>query len=583
MNELTTTYEWKEIPWRKLEVSVFKLQKRIYKASQSGDVRRVHRLQRLLTKSRAAKLLAVRRVTQDNRGKNTAGVDGIKSLTPKQRLVLARDLGALPIGRPTRRVWIPKPGKDEKRPLGIPTMHDRALQALVKLVMEPEWEAKFEPNSYGFRPGRSIHDAIGAIYIAINKKPKYVLDADIAKCFDRIDQESLLCKIGTYPKLRRLIRKWLKAGVLDNGVFAETKAGTPQGGVLSPLLANIALHGLEEHIDAQFPERIRENQQGKRTSVCWKPKVIRYADDFVVLHRDRVVIEQCQRLAQEWLRSIGLEMSQTKTRIAHTFIKEGGKAGFTFLGFDIRQYEASKYSTRQGFKTLIKPSKDAISRHKHQVGDRIDRNKATKQDNLIRLLNPKIGGWRNSYRAVVSKKVYQEIDHFIYVKLRRWAKRRHPRKSTHWTSSKYWRMDQGKRWVFSTKDGLELIRHSNVPIKRHVKVKGKASPFDGNWSYWATRRGTYPGTPCRIATLLKMQKGKCKACELYFTPDTPIDVHHLNGNHHDNKYVNLAAVHCHCHDQIHGGQGELSRRLGARDKGQAAEEPCVAKVTCTVL
>lgn len=180
MSGLLATYEWGQLPWRKLEVAVFKLQKRIYKASQAGDVRRVHRLQRLLLKSRAAKLLAVRRVTQDNRGKHTAGVDGIKSLTPKQRLAVAQHLDALPTGKPARRIWKPKPGKDEQRPLSIPTLYDRARQALVKQALEPEWEAKFELNSYGFRPGRSAHDAIGAIYTAINKQPKYVLDADIA-------------------------------------------------------------------------------------------------------------------------------------------------------------------------------------------------------------------------------------------------------------------------------------------------------------------------------------------------------------------------------------------------------------------
>jgi RNA-directed DNA polymerase len=194
-----TTYAWNQIPWRKLEVSVFKLERRIYKASQAGDVRRVHRLQKLLLKSRATKYLAVRRVTQDNQGKNTAGIDGAKALSPRQRLALADTLGPRPTDSPTRRVWIPKPGKSEKRPLSIPTIHDRAVQALVKLALEPEWEAKCEPNSYGFRPGRSVHDAIGAIFIAIEKQPKYVRDADIAKGFDRIDQAALLRKGATVP------------------------------------------------------------------------------------------------------------------------------------------------------------------------------------------------------------------------------------------------------------------------------------------------------------------------------------------------------------------------------------------------
>ena len=224
-------YEWNDIHWRKLERNVFKLQKRIYQASNRGDVKLVRRLQKLLISSRAAKALAVRRVTQDNQGKKTAGVDGVKSLNPKQRLALINKISLGSKVKPTRRVWIPKPGTDEERPLGIPTMEDRALQALVKLVLEPEWEARFEPNSYGFRPGRSCHDAIGAIFCAVNKKSKYVLDADISKCFDRINHDALLKKLNTYPTLRRQIRAWLKAGVMDGNKLFPTDEGTPQGGV----------------------------------------------------------------------------------------------------------------------------------------------------------------------------------------------------------------------------------------------------------------------------------------------------------------------------------------------------------------
>src|SRR6266702_7379772 len=241
---------WEQLPWRKLEKHVFRLQTRIYKASQKGNVRAVHKLQKLLMKSRAAQFIAVRRVTQDNQGKKTAGVDGIKSVNPEGRLSLAKQIDpkhnkeAKP--QPVRRVWIPKPGKDEKRPLGIPTMLDRGKQALAKLAIEPEWEAKFEANSYGFRPGRSGHDAIDAIYLSIKSKSKFVMDADIKGCFDNINQEALVRKLATYPYMRNLIKGWLKAGVVDRGVFDETKAGTPQGGVISPLLANIALHGIEE-------------------------------------------------------------------------------------------------------------------------------------------------------------------------------------------------------------------------------------------------------------------------------------------------------------------------------------------------
>ena len=230
----TPMYEWNTLPWKQIQRRVFKLQKRIYRASQRGDRKTVHRLQRLLTRSWSARVMAVRRVTQDNQGKKTAGVDGVKSLTPPQRLLLTNRLRLPTTVHPTRRVWIPKPGTAEQRPLGIPTLSDRAAQALAKLGLEPEWEARFEPNSYGFRPGRACHDAIEAIFTSINHKPKYVLDADIAKCFDRINHQALLTKLHTFPAMRRAIRAWLKAGVMDGVTLFPTTDGTPQGGVSTP-------------------------------------------------------------------------------------------------------------------------------------------------------------------------------------------------------------------------------------------------------------------------------------------------------------------------------------------------------------
>jgi RNA-directed DNA polymerase len=258
-----TEYKWDEINWRKLERSVFKLQKRIYQASKSGNWKRVKRLQKLLLKSKSAKLLAVRRVTQINKGKKTAGIDGVKSLSPAQRLKLANRLNLNEKSKPVRRIWIPKPGKTEKRPLGIPTMADRAKQALVKLALGPEWEAKFAPNSYGFRPARSCHDAVEAIFLAIYQKNTYVLDADIKGCFDNIDHIALLKKLNTFPQLRRVIKIWLRNGVMEGDVFHKTKAGTPQGGVISPLFANIALHGLEYEIKKSLHEDLFNMQKRK--------------------------------------------------------------------------------------------------------------------------------------------------------------------------------------------------------------------------------------------------------------------------------------------------------------------------------
>ena len=259
------TEGWKAINWRTVERYVFKLQKRIYAASRRGDVKRVRKLQKTLMRSWFNRVLSVRRVTQDNTGKKTAGVDGVKSLSPEARFELAKQLKLTGKSRPTRRVWIPKPGRDEKRPLGIPTMYDRALQAVVKAALEPEWEAVFEPNSYGFRPGRSAHDAIKQIKNCIQTQAKFVLDADIAKCFDRINHEKLLQKLNIKGKVRQQIKSWLKAGVIDQGAFTATSEGTPQGGVISPLLANIALHGLEEALK-KYAETINMRLPSRRMS-----------------------------------------------------------------------------------------------------------------------------------------------------------------------------------------------------------------------------------------------------------------------------------------------------------------------------
>ncbi len=262
------TVEWNQLNWRKIQKAVFKLQKRIFRAYQDSDIKKGRRLQKTLIKSYYNRLLSVRKVTQDNSGKRTAGVDRVKSLTPKERLKLAQNLKLGDKAKPIRRVWIPKPGREEKRGLGIPVMGDRAAQALVKAALEPEWEAKFEPNSFGFRPGRSAHDAIGAIFNAIKQKSKFVLETDIAKCFDRINHSQLLAKINTSPSIRRQIRAWLKADIVDFEQHNKESGicGVPQGGVISPLLSNIALHGLENRIK-QFALSWKGKKQANEQSL----------------------------------------------------------------------------------------------------------------------------------------------------------------------------------------------------------------------------------------------------------------------------------------------------------------------------
>ncbi len=574
-------YAWQDLPWRQIERAVFKLQHRIYRASRRGDVKTVHKLQHLVLKSWYAKLLATRRVTQDNRGKRTAGVDGVKALTPPQRLTLAHRLHLPLKAAPVRRVWLPKPGTAEKRPLGIPVMHDRAGQALVKLALEPEWEAKFEPNSYGFRPGRSCHDAIDAIHASITQQDKFILDADIEKCFDRLNHQALLAKLHTFPTLRQTIKAWLKAGVMDGEELFPTDTGAPQGAVLSPLLMNVALHGLETAITTAFPPF--------KGSLRWQPKVVRAADDFVVLHRDPEVIRQAKALAATWLHGMGLALKPSKTRIGHTLHPLDGTTGCDFLGFHIRQYPVGKYKTGTtrhgtplGFKTHIKPSHAAQRTHLRHLKQEVRNLRGASQEVLITRLNPLIRGWSNYYSTVVAKATFARMDTLLYAKLRRWAYRRHPTKSAWWVSEKYWHLREG-RWTFKTDTGVRLRRHADTPIRRHTKVTGTRSPYDGDWVYWATRLGRHPAISKRWAFLLQRQHGRCPWCGLYFKEGEDIvELDHIipSSQGGDRRHANLQLLHGHCHDEKTAQDKVVS---GTRDKSHTTEEPDDAKVSRPVL
>ncbi|MCC5612347.1 group II intron reverse transcriptase/maturase [Nostoc sp. CHAB 5834] len=561
-SEQLNTEGWKDINWRQAERYVFKLQKRIYAASRRGDVKQCRKLQKTLMRSWSNRVLAVRRVTQDNQGKKTAGVDGLKSLSPKARLELAGQLKLTGKSKPTRRVWIPKPGREEKRPLGIPTMYDRALQAVVKAALEPEWEAIFEPNSYGFRPGRSCHDAIKQIKNCIQGKAKYVLDADIAKCFDRINHEALLQKLNILGKVRQQIKAWLKSGVIDKGAFTATFEGTPQGGVISPLLANIALHGLENHL-IKYAETLPGRKRENRDNLGF----IRYADDFVVLHKDKAVVQRCREIISEWLAGIGLELKPEKTRLTHTFLpelSEDGKAGFDFLGHHIRQYPAGKYrsninskGTTLGFNTLITPSAKASKAHTEEIGKIIKKHRSTPQAVLIKDLNPVIRGWTSFYTKSDVKNVGElsKQDYLTYLKLRRWAKRRCGTAKA--GSDKYWTSIDGDNWVFATREGtanpLRLLKHSQFECSStdYVKVKSDKSPYDGDTVYWSKRLGIHPQMPNRKAKLLKLQKGKCPWCSLSFQEWDVLEVDHIIPRAIGGKdeYKNLQLLHRHCHDE----------------------------------
>jgi RNA-directed DNA polymerase len=571
---------WNKLPWRKLEQHVYRIQKRIFKAQQRGNTQAVHKLQKLLMKSRAARLVAVRRVTQDNQGKKTAGIDGVKSVHPQQRFAMAEQihpkLWKWKKAQPVRRIYIPKPGKAEKRPLGIPVMETRSHQALVKLALEPEWECKFEPNSYGFRPGRSCHDAIAAIFVAIAHKAKYVLDADLKGAFDNINHEALLKKLNTYPAVRQTIKAWLKAGVIDNGVFEETTRGTPQGGVVSPLLMNIALHGMETVLMEAY--RTKADQ----------PQFVRYADDLVVLHPTEEGVKKAREVLVTWLADMGLELKPSKTRIAHTLQEYQGRTGFDFLGFTVRQFpvgkthagRANQYGPPLGFKTLIKPSKEAIQRHIAEMRTVIKKNKSASQGKLIKELNKVIRGWTNYYRTVVATETFNHCRHVLYLQLRAWANSRHPNKSRTWIAHKYWHVDDGQGWRFKDQESATLWEHPQTHIQRHVKVRGTASPYDGNLLYWSKRLRTHSMFNGMLGKLLQKQKGKCRWCELMFQDGDIVEIDHITPKSQGGReeISNKCVLHRHCHDQRHAQSVS-----GTSDKGHIIEELDDAKVSCPVL
>jgi RNA-directed DNA polymerase len=504
-------------------------------------------------------------VTQENQGKKTAGVDGIKLVKPKERLVMAQHIHPkrqkYRKSKPVRRVLIPKPGKAEMRPLGIPTMLERAVQALAKMALEPEWEAKFEANSYGFRPGRSCHDAIGAIFNCIRQTPKFVFDADIKGCFDNISHSALLRKLQTYSTMRHLVKRWLKAGVLEGGEFAPTEKGTPQGGVISPLLANIALHGMAE-VAAQ---RKRKNDE--------KALLVRYADDFVIFCSNEERLIQAARRVERWLKDMGLDLNSMKTKITHTLTRYEGKVGFDFLGFTVRQFPVGKTHTGKnshkkplGFKTIIKPSKEAIKRHTLELKKRIRELHGVSQEILIQKLNPIIQGWANYHKTVIATEIFSRCDRNTWYQLNSWAKRRHPRKGRYWRKTRYWqereRKDgKGTRMVFATSQGRTLRRHTDTSIQRHVKVVGEKSPYDGDWVYWSKRLQKHPMLYETKAALLARQKGKCRWCELDFKDGDLMEIDHEDMDRSNNRLSNLRLFHRHCHDDRHSKFGASTKRF----------------------
>jgi RNA-directed DNA polymerase len=540
--------EWYAIHWPAIHRNVRRLQVRIVKATKERRWGRVRALQRLLTHSYSGKVLAVRRVTENN-GKATPGVDQEIWDTPEKKIQSVHALKRRGYrSQPLRRVYILKSDGKTMRPLGIPTMIDRGQQALHLLALGPVVETTADRNSYGFRPRRSCADAIGQCFLALRRaSAQWILEGDIKSCFDKISHAWLLAHV---PMDRVILQKWLKSGYMEKHVLHESMDGTPQGGIISPALANCALDGLERALQEKFPaEKRLRSLGGKKPCV----HLVRYADDFVITSKSKELLEgEIKPLVEQFLQERGLELSPTKTVITHV------EHGFDFLGQNVRRYPNGKL--------LIKPSKRNVGTFLKGIRGIIKDARGMSAADLIDQLNPKIRGWANYHRHVVSKRIFGHVDRNIFSCLWQWARRRHPNKPSRWVKTKYFERRVDCNWAFFAEtcddEGrptkVWLFHAESTPIKRHVKVKGEANPYDPTYeTYFEEREGahmleTFRGTRT-LRFLWHEQRGLCTLCNTKITRITGWRLHYcvarVKGG--STGATNCVLLHPECHDRVH--------------------------------
>ena len=527
---------WHELDWPCIYKTVRRLQARIVKATQTGKWRKVRSLQRLLTRSFSSKALAVRKVTE-NSGKKTPGTDGVLWNTPTRKIeaietLKAKGYKALPL----RRIFIPK-SNGKKRPLSIPTMKCRAMQALYQQALDPVAETLADLHSYGFRRERNAADAMRRCYNLLfrNHAPQWILEADIHACFDKISHDWMLNHI---PMDKTILRKWLKAGCIHRQTFHHTEEETPQGGIISPVACNLTLDGLETLLLTRFGKH--------RPSL--KVNLVRYADDFIVTGSSRELLENdCLPLIKEFLAERGLKLSKEKTRIIH--IDEG----FDFLGQNVRKYQGT---------LLIRPSKKNVQTFLEKIRSTLHGNRQAKAGYIVALLNPMIRGWANYHRHAVSKVIFGRVDNLIFQKLWGWSVRRHPQKNSAWVKKKYFPSNGARNWTFSgtTEKGehLVLTQAKEVPITRHLQIRGDANPYDpsdelyfekrleNQWRVRETGRR-------RLTQVWKRQKGLCPVCLQRISDEQSWQLHHIirrvDGG--TDNLENLVLLHPNCHRQVH--------------------------------